>query len=90
MAKPPAGPDLQQMIARQQLQFSADPFVLSPRSLCQSCIWPFEVGAGIHHRLIEHKAEKLISQIVMGRDVFLAAHFRIAIEPVDGLEERLG
>ena len=86
----PAGADLQQMIARGQLQLPANPVVLGTRRFRQSGIRTFEVRAGIHHRLIKHEPKEFVAKVVMRGDILPASRLRIAIEPVHGPEQGPG
>jgi hypothetical protein len=65
----PAGADLQQVVLGPELQPVADPVELRQLRLLEARVVAREVGAGIHHPLVEEAGEEVVAEVVVGGDV---------------------
>jgi hypothetical protein len=69
----PAGPDLQDVVVGAELQLLADALELGDRGLLERHPLALEQRARIRHRRVEHAAEQLVAEVVVGGDVAPAA-----------------
>ena len=58
------------MILRSQIELSANPLVLGGRSLEQGAVGLLEEPARVHPGFIEKELEEIVSQVIMGGDIF--------------------
>ena len=79
------------MILRSQIELSANPLVLGGRSLEQGAVGLLEEPARVHPGFIEKELEEIVSQVIMGGDIFATSLLGVSIEPVpnpiEGFEE---
>ena len=69
----PSGSNFENMVIRTQLKFFTNTVQFQKRSVQHGAVFVFKDTARVHHRLIEHKFEKVIAKVVVSRDVFLTA-----------------
>ena len=76
----PAGPDLEHVVGRPEVELVADPLELRPRGLGERHVAPLEDRARVHHRLVEHQLEQRVAEVVVGGDVLAGAQRRVALQ----------
>ena len=86
----PSGADLDQVIVRAQIQLAADAIDLGRRGFLERRVGALEDRARVHQRAIEHQLEKIVAEIIMRRDIALAAGPGVAIEIVDKAADWIG
>lgn len=68
----PSASDFKHMIRRIQFKQAAEPVVFSSLRLFKAHYVIGEIGAGVRHRRIEKRFEKIIAQVIVIRDVRFA------------------
>ena len=79
--RPPAGPDLEQMVIRPEVELLAHPLELCDLGLFQGHLAVLEHSAGVAERRIEHPFEQVGAEVVVRGDV--AAPTRPGAAPHD-------
>ncbi len=78
------------MIGGFQGEFLTDALELVQLRLLQRVVFAEELRGRIHHCRVEKLLEQRVAQVVVGRDVFLRAFARVAVEPVQRMNQRAG
>src|ERR1700678_462356 len=86
----PSRADLDQVIVRAQIELAADAIDLGRRRFLERGVGTLEDRARVHQRAIENQLEEIVAEIVMRRDVALAAGFGVAIQIVNKAANRIG
>src|SRR5215203_2585389 len=85
----PAGADLEDVVARAELELLAHHLELGERGLLERGVAVLEDAARVHQRGVEHEREQLVAEVVVRGDVLAAAPRRVAHERGAGALERL-
>ena len=77
------------MVVRAQVELAADAIDLGRRRFFERRLGPLENRARVHQRPIEYQLEEIVTEIVMRRDIALAAGFGVAIEVMEQPAHRI-
>ncbi len=69
----PAGADFEQMVFGPEMQLAASPIDLGHRGFGERAVLALEDPAGVSHRVVEHQAIEIVSEVVMLVDIPAAA-----------------
>ena len=84
----PAAADLEQVVVGPQAELVADATELPELRIRESLVLALEDGAGVRHRLVEHRREELVPEVVVVGDVApRAAEAVPAVRSRPGLED---
>ena len=86
----PSRSNLDQVIGRAQLELAADAIDLRQRRLLERRVGALEDRARVHQGAIENQLEEIVAEVVMRRDVALAAGFGVAIQVVEEAADGTG
>ena len=74
----PAGADLQQVVARAEVELAADQLELVQRRVLERRARRGEDRRRVHHPLVEEEREEVVAEVVVGGDLAAAAVDRVA------------
>src|SRR5689334_10094797 len=78
----PARADLQQVIARLQVELAAHPIELFCRSRCKRLIGCCKDRAGVCERFVQPEPEELVAQVIVRADVAPTSDACVVAEPM--------